>query len=128
MSDQDLRDLLLSRARNLYGDPELYTERGSEKDKRWRVVSGALGVLGLADSEGGALLAAIEGGIRTSAWRAERAAVIAYIRTHRDVADRRGGQHVGTGPNPSVQQFMLRTLVPDLEGGAHVAISYLKQS
>jgi len=57
---------------------------------------------------------------RPAGAKAERAAVIAYIRSHRDVADQRGGQHVGTGPNPSVQRFLLRILIPDLECGAHV--------
>jgi hypothetical protein len=51
---------------------------------------------------------------------AERAAVIKYIQMHRDVADQRGGQHVGTGPSPAVQRFLLRILIPDLECGAHV--------
>lgn len=51
---------------------------------------------------------------------AERAAVVAYLRAHPSVAERRGGQHVGVGPNPVVARFVLREAVPDIEAGAHV--------
>lgn len=52
----------------------------------------------------------------------ERAAVVEYLRDHRDVAPRSyGGQHVGCGPNPAVGRFVLREAIPDIEAGAHVA-------
>lgn len=50
----------------------------------------------------------------------ERAAVVAYLRAHPSVAERRGGQHVGVGPNPAVARFVLREAVPDIEAGEHV--------
>lgn len=50
---------------------------------------------------------------------AERAAIVAYLRDHRDVADRRGGQHVGTGPSPSVARFV-RLECEAIEAGEHI--------
>jgi hypothetical protein len=49
----------------------------------------------------------------------ERAAIVAYLRQHRDAADRRGGQHVGSGPNPAVARFV-RMECESIERGAHL--------
>jgi hypothetical protein len=49
----------------------------------------------------------------------ERAAIVAYLCQHRDAADRRGGQHVGTGPNPAVERFV-RMECESIERGAHL--------
>jgi hypothetical protein len=49
----------------------------------------------------------------------ERAAIVAYLREHRDARDQRGGQHVGTGPNPAVARFV-RMECASIERGAHL--------
>ena len=52
---------------------------------------------------------------------AERAAVVTYLRDHRDVAERRGGQQVDAGLNPAVRRWVLHEAIPDIMNGEHLA-------